>query len=468
LHRSLTYLLLATLLPLFALGQDADTKTYSLKEAQDQAVKNNTQVKLAALDVNIASKTVQSVGANVFPQIGATGSLNNYIDIPTSVVPADAFGFPAWFNQWIVDVGESTAIPPNLPSGSGGEFTELQFGSKYNSTIGLTVNQLIFDGAYIIGLKAAKSFVEVQTLTLSKTQIEVKSMVTEAYYAVLIAQQNVEILSRNLASTKTTFSESEELFSAGFIEKTALDQIKLLASNMEISYNTATEQLQISKKLLNYQMGLPLEEAISLSEELNSLADLSMGYSLDDPFNSENHIDYQMAQTQINLMELNKKKERFTYLPTVGGFFNYQRSAFSNELNFIGGKWYPTMIWGLSLNVPIFGGFGQAANLKIAGLQLEKAQMQQTQISDGLKLREASARLAFTSALSLYLNQKENLELAESIREKTGIKFKEGLASSMELTQAENQFFSTQGAYVQSVFSLLNAKIDLEKVLGKF
>jgi len=468
LNRSTTYLLLVSFLPLFTLAQDANTTTYSLKEAQEQAVKNNVQVKLAALDINIATKTVQSVGANVYPQIGATGSFNHFIDIPTSVVPANAFGFPAWFNQWISDVGESTAIQPNFPSASGQEFTELQFGSKFNSTIGLNVNQLIFDGSYIIGLKAAKSFVEVQRLAHSKTQMEVKSLATQAYFSVLIAQENGEILSRNLASIKNTYTETKEQFNTGFIEKSALDQIQLLVSNMEISHNTAIEQLEISKKILNFQMGLPLEEAVTLSEDLNSLAVLSTAYSLEDQFNSENHIDYQMAQTQIKLMELNKKKEQFVYLPTLGGFFNYQRNAFSNELDFISGKWFATTFWGLSLNVPIFGGFGQSANLKIAGLQLEKAQLQQAQISEGLKLNEASARSAYTSALSLYINQKKNLALAEAIRKKTGIKFKEGLASSMELTQAENQFFSTQGAYVQSVFSLLNAKTELEKALGKF
>ncbi|PCH86318.1 MAG: hypothetical protein COB88_08170, partial [Flavobacteriales bacterium] len=250
-------------------------------------------------------------------------------------------------------------------------------------------------------------------------------------------------------------------------EQIALDQVKLLVGNLEISHNTAKEQLEISGKLLNYQMGLPLGTQISLSEDLNSLASISSEFAVDNEFNLEEHLDFKMAQTQVQLMELNKKKEQFAYLPTLGGFFNHQRNAFRNEFDFTSGNWYPTTLWGLSLNIPIFGGFGQAAQLRIAGMQLEKAQIRQSQISDRLKLSEASKKLAFTSAMSLYLNQKENLELAKTIREKTAIKFKEGLASSMELAQAENQFFSTQGAYVQSVFSLLNAKTELQKALGQ-
>ena len=468
LYRCVTYLSFATLLPLFTLGQDANLKAYSLREAQDQAVKNNAQVQLVQLDVSIAEQTVKSVKAIGMPHVDASGTFNHYIDIPTSVVPADAFGFPDWFSQWIDDVAQSTAIDPSYPPSTGDEFNAVQFGSKYTSSFGITLNQLLFDGSFIIGVQAAKSFVDVQTQALSKTEIEVKLMVTRSYYAVLIAEQNVEILKKNLRSIQKTYAESKELLSSGFIEQIALDQIKLLVANLEISHNTAMEQLEISKKLLKFQMGLPLDTEISLSDELSSLATISADYIADDRFSFEAHIDYRIAQTQVRLLQLGKKVEQFKYLPTLDGFFSHQRNGYRNEFDFSGGSWYPTTIWGLSLNIPIIGGFGQVANHKIAGMKLEQAQIRQSQIVDGLKLSESSARLAFTAALSLYLNQKENLKLAETIREKTEAKFKEGIASSMELTQAENQFFSTQGAYVQSVFSLLNAKTELQKALGKF
>lgn len=464
--RFLTFLLVLT--PLLLSGQDSNTKAYSLKAAQDQAIQNNVQMKLAALDLQISKKTVQNVTAMGLPQIGATGSFNHFIDIPTSVVPADAFGFPDWFNQWVNDVAQTTSIDPNYPAASGSEFTELQFGSKYNSTVGISVNQLIFDGSYIIGLRAAKSFVQVQEQALSKTEIEVKAMVTQAYYSVLIADENVKILESNLNSITETFEDSKVLFSNGFIEQIALDQIKLLTSNLGIRHKTAGEQLEISKKLLYFQMGLPLNSTISLSDDLDALATISNADTSGIKFIHESHIDFQMAQTQVKLMELNKKKEQFTYLPTLGGFFNHQQNAFNNDLSLLGSSWYPTTLWGLSLNVPIWGGFGKAAKVKIAGYELEKAQLQQSQVADGLLLKEASARVSYTSALSIYLNQKDNLALAETIRTKMGIKFKEGLASSMELSQAENQFFSTQSAYIQSVFSLLNANIELQKALGEF
>ena len=466
--RYVTYLSVATLLPLFALCQDTSLKAYSLKEAQAQAVKNNAQVKQVMLDVSIAEQTVRSVTAIGMPQVDATGTFNHFIDIPTSVVPADAFGFPDWFSQWIDEVAQSTSVDPNYPPGNGEEFNAVQFGSKYTSSFGITYNQLLFDGSFIIGIQAARSFVDVQTQALSKTETEVKSIATRSYYSVLIAEQNVDILNKNLGSIQKTYEESEAFLSAGFIEQIDLDQIKLLVANLEISYNTAVEQLEISKKLLKFQMGLPLDAKIALSDELSSLATISADHIIDGSFSFETHIDYRVAQAQVRLLQLGKKAEQFKYLPTLGGFFNHQRSGYRNEFDFGSGSWYPTTIWGLSLNVPIFGGFGQAANLKIAGLKLEQAELRQAQVVDGLKLNESSARLAFTAALSLYLNQKENLSLAETIRERTGVKFKEGLVSSMELTQAENQFFSTQGAYVQSVFSLLNARTELQKALGTF
>jgi len=449
-------------------AQDNSTNSYSLKEAQAYAIINNYQVKSAVIDIGISHQTVKSLKAIAMPQIHGTGSILHYLDIPTSVVPSDAFGFPDWFDQWIDDVALSTNINPNFPVTKNGEFRELQFGSKYSSSAGIALNQMIFDGSYLIALKAVKTLVQVKEQSLVKTEIGVKDLVAQAYHAVLVTEENIKILSANVNNVKKTLAHSEAAFKNGFMEETDVSQIKLMLSNLENSLRNAKQKASVSKNLLKFQMGLDVAVVIILTDDLEDLIIESNENTISGAFNTESHIDFKLARAQVTLMSINYKVEKSKSLPTISGFFNHQQNSFRNEFDFFdSGKWYPTTLWGLNLTVPIFGGFGKRANVQKAKLELEKSELMQTQVSQSLKLQMQSSKLEYSAATDHYQNQKQNLKLAETIRNKMVIKFQEGLASSMDLTQAENQFFNTQANYIQSVFRLVNAKSNLDKTAGQ-
>ncbi|PCJ82846.1 MAG: hypothetical protein COA57_12855 [Flavobacteriales bacterium] len=450
------------------IAQDSTSAfSFSLKEALDYAVKNSYQSQTAALDIEVSEQTVKSVTAIGYPQINATGSFQNYIDLPIFVVPSDAFGFPDWFNEWINSVSQSTQTYPNIPAGNGSEFQELQFGSKYNSSGSITVNQLIFDGSYFIGLKAAKIFVEVTQHSLTKTETEVKMLVTQSYYTALVSEENINILSENNKTLEKTLAETKAMYEAGFVEEMDVEQLKLMLANVENSFKTAQQQSEISRSLLKFQMGLDIAQKIELKDDISSLLGATEVALVTQDFKIENHIDFKLVATNETLMELNTKAEKMKYIPRLSGFFNHQQNSYRNEFDFFsGGKWYPTTLWGINLSVPLFGGFGRQANLQKAKLELEKAQIQKEMVEQNLKLQEQVSRAEYNTAMDVYKNQKENLALADKIRNKTAIKFREGVASSMELTQAENQYLTTQGNYIQSVFQLLNAKTKLDKALN--
>jgi len=176
-----------------------------------------------------------------------------------------------------------------------------------------------------------------------------------------------------------------------------------------------------------------------------------------------------LITTQEALTKLNVKKEKYSRLPSVGSFLNYSRNAFRNDFSFFGdGKWYPTTVWGISVKIPIFDGFGQTARIEQAKLDLEKVRNQKMQLSQRLKLLAATSKNEYNSAYERFTTEKENLELAEKIKNKSFIKYKEGVASSLDLIQAENQYLTTQGNYIQSIVQLLNAKADLDKVLNNY
>ncbi|MBW6480689.1 MAG: TolC family protein [Bacteroidales bacterium] len=418
----------------------------SLEDAQKYALEHNLELRNAKADANIASRQVWEITASGLPQIDGSVGYQYFTDIPTNLVPAEFFG------------------------GEPGEFAEIQFGTEQNLTASLSVNQLIFDGSYIVGLQAARIFRELSQRVYLKSELEIKSMVTETYYLNLATAQNLEIMQENLINLEKTLFETQKTFDAGFTDAINVDQLKLTVANLKNRIASMGRQKELSLNMLKFQIGLDIEHPLVLTDELEVMfRNISPDISGIDDFNPENHIDFRIMKSQETMQLMTMRREWSFYLPNLSAFYTRQENAYRNEFNFFqsGRSWYPTSIIGLSLNIPIFSSGLRASRVQQARLELEKAQNNTRQIEQTLRLQKQEAWSGMQTSMEQYNNEKENLELAERILSRTRIMFREGLASSLELTQASDQFLSTQSNYINAMFELLNAKNKLEKALGR-
>jgi outer membrane protein len=418
----------------------------SLKDAQKYALEHNLELRNAKADANIASRQVWEITASGLPQIDGSVGYQYFTDIPTNLIPAEFFG------------------------GSPGDFLEVQFGTEQSLTATLSVSQLIFDGSYIVGLQAARIFRELSQRTYLKSETEIKSMVTETYYLNLATEQNLKIMQENLTNLEKTLFETQKMFEAGFTDAINVDQLKLTVSNLKNRITAMQRQYDLSINLLKFQIGLDIGHTLILTDELEVLfRNISPDIAGIDDFNPENHIDFRIMQSQEQMQLMTLRREWSFYLPNLSAFYTRQENAYRNEFNFFqsGQSWYPTSIIGLSLNIPIFSSGLRASRVQQARLELEKAQNNTRQVEQSLRLQKQEAWSGMQTAMEQYGSEKENLELAERILSRTRIMFREGLASSLELTQASDQFLSTQSNYINAMFELLNAKNKLEKALGR-
>lgn len=423
-----------------------EENSFTLKQAQDYALKNNYSVLNAGRDVDAAKKKVWETTAIGLPQVSAEAKFQNFIDLPTSLIPASAFN-------------------PLAPED---EFAELQFGTNYNTTATLSASQLIFDGSYIVGLQAAKTYKEFSINNKKKTEQEIKDAVAQAYHTVLVAKENQDVLTQSYQSTETLLNETKAMYKEGLIEAQNVDQFQLNLTNLKISVDQSQRQTEIAKNLLKFQMGIEINNDIELTDNL----DLLIEYQGESPlvkqaFNFSNHYDYQLIQTNEKLMKLNYRKEKYAFAPSLAAFFTHQQSNMSNDFDaFNGGKWYPTTLWGLSLKLPILTSGMRLSKMGQAKIEYEKARTNSKQVEQGLMLKAQTAQSKFNSAYDTYNNQKLSLELAKRIHNNTIKKYGEGLVSSMELTQSQIQMLSTEGMYIKSILDLLNAQSTLKKALG--
>lgn len=418
----------------------------SLEEAIDYALEHNYELNNAKADASIASRQVWEITASGLPQVSGTVGYQYFTDIPTNLVPAEFFG------------------------GEEGEFAEIQFGTEQNLTATLSVNQLIFDGSYIIGLRAARIFRALSVQIYERSEMEIKSTVRESYYLSLATARNLEIMSSNLDNLEKTLYETEKLFEQGFTDAINVDQLKLTVSNLKNNISGMERQKKLTLDLLKFQIGLEVEREIILTESLEDLfATISIEAISVNAFNPQNHIDFRIMESQEHMQLMSLRREWSFYLPNISAFYTRQENAYRNEFNFFESSqpWFPTSIIGLNLNIPIFSSGLRRSKVQQAKLELEKARNNTRMVEQSLILQKQEASDQLQTAMEQYNTEQDNLSLANRILERTTIMYREGLASSLELTQASDQLLTTQANYINAMFEMLNASNKLEKALGR-
>jgi outer membrane protein TolC len=423
-------------------SQDTGVIQLSLEQAKAYAVEHSYFTRQAVMDAEIAEKRVKETTAIGLPQVNASGSFNQNIDLPTQLVPDF--------------------------TGQTDRLQEIQFGTTYSLTGGVQVNQLLFNGSYIVGLQAARVYRELAYNSQERTELEIRDQATQAYSAVLVAKENVETLDSNVRYLKQTLDETRLLYEEGFAAEQDADQLEILYGSAENSYKDAVRYLEISENLFKFTLGIPIEKDVELTEGLDNV--LAYGQTqtvLQQQFSYVNNIDFKIAETNRELQKLNLRNVKTEYMPTLNAFYSYQQQFYNNELEIGDGDfWFPASLWGLNLNVPIFSSGQRHFKAQQAKIELDKADLQSEQVSQDLQIQYATARAQYVFALDRYENTKRNLDLVQSILSKEITKYNEGVSTSLNVANTQIQFFEVQSGYIQATQGLIQAKSTLDRILN--
>lgn len=448
-------LILSILIAAPGMGQDGNgPRKMNLREVIAYALENNPNLRNARIDRLIAKKTIWETTAIGLPQVNVQGLYTNIFKVPE-----------ANFGQTVlnIDIPDGTVITPqvlreNISLG----FTEgqaIKLGVKENITADFSFSQLIFSGEYIVGLQAAKTFYQLSTQSLAKTEAEVKEAVTNAYYLVLILEENNQILTNTLKNIEQLYAETRAIEAQGFIEDTEADQLELTKNNVANSIETLRRQTELAYKVLKLQMGMPFDEELGLTEKIEELASFADTSWVSMDFSLEANPSFQLMKTQEKLADLNLKREYSKFLPTLAGNFNHQWRYDKPDFDFMS----PNTL-AISLSMPLFTSGSRLSTLSKRKLELEKARISRDFVGKGLVIEAQQAQTEYKSAFSRYKTEYKNVQLADRIFQKTSRKYKEGVSSGMELTQAQNQFLNSQSNYFQAISDLLSRRSKIARL----
>ncbi|WP_199769351.1 TolC family protein [Flavivirga eckloniae] len=446
-------ILIFSLLCSIAMFSQENTKSFSLQEAIDFALENNRTAKNAAHDIKAAEKQKWETTATGLPQISASIDYQNFLKQQVSVIPA--FILPE-------DVRNELGLETD------DQFPTV-FGARQSMNAFAKVDQKIFDGSYLVGLQSAKVFLEISKNAKEKTDLEVRKAVVNAYGNVLLAEESVKILERNIDVLKKNLNETTKIYENGLGDEESVEQLQITLSGLESNLNNTTRLKTLSYQMLNITLGTEIDSNTILTDNLESLTAKNIILELiEAEENIENNIDFKIAENDKVSKELLLKLEKSKALPTLNAFLNAGYSTFGSDFVFTDSKqkWFGSSLFGVSMNIPIFSSGGRGAATQRARINLEKAKEDLTETQQKLKLQIAKAKSDYQFAIEDYDNKKQNLNLAERIEKKNQTKFFEGIASSFELRQAQTQLYSSQQEFLQAMLDVINKKAELETALN--
>ena len=439
------------------LGQNQEGKTFTLDQAINYAQDNHPDIQLKKLQIRDAEQQVKETAAIGLPQINGGLEYQYFIEKPRQIAPD--FLSPAVYGILF----QKGLIQPFPFTVGTQEFT---FAQSHNLTPSVSLSSLIFDGSYIVGLRAARSYNSLVQKDLNISFANVRKNVIDAYLPLLIIDENLKNLDLNISNLSQLLEQTEATFKEGFVEKLDVDRLKLSLSNLESERENLIRQRVVALNVLKMQMGFPVDSQMDIEGSIEQVLATSKGQQLlASTLSVDDRPEVDYLNTTIELNELNIQRYKAGYLPSLSAYVSYQNTYLGDD--FSNGTWLPTSVFGAKLNIPIFAGMGRKAQIERAKIDLEEVKVRKEQALEGFTLELSNAKTNFINAQARLEVRKDNLDLAKQIYETTQIKYKEGVGSSIEVSTAEQGLYQSQQYYYQSVFELLRAEADLAKAIGQ-
>jgi outer membrane protein TolC len=424
-------------------------QNYTLAQCIEYAVAHSVAVKNAQVDVATAKAQVGLVRADGLPQVNGSYSQNGNIK-------PQVFFFPA-----------TLAGDPNAPAG---EFVAVPAQAAHTGNAGINGSQMLFDGVFFLGLKAAQVYTELAEKGITRSRIDVATAVSKAYYGLLVGQERIALLNNNLARLEALLRETKAMNEQGFVEKIDVDRIEVNLNNLRTEQQRNTRLIDLSKALLKFQMGLRQTDELTIGQSLKDLKLDAAALTATEAFEPSTRIEYSILETQRKLDLMNIRRNKLEYLPKLSLIGNYSATTAQPTLARLyqfSQRWVTFASVGLNLQVPIFDGLRKKYIGEQRRLALVKTENQMQDLRRSFELETNQSAINLQNALDNLKVQQRNLDLAAEVARVTKVKYKEGLGSNIEVVNAENEHKTAETNYYNALYEALMAKVDLDKAQGK-
>ena len=409
----------------------------TVDQAVEYALDKNKSVASAKYDLLASEKAKWEAISAGLPTIDGSASISNNLAIMTRII--DFGGVP----------------------------TPIKFGTQYDASYGAAASALVFNAPWFVGIQSAKLAATLASQGLTLTRIETEESVKNVYYLILTLHETIKVIDQNLANLNEVLVSTEAMYSVGMAEATDVDQIRSNVSMLKNTRSSMERNMELNYNMLRFLLGVERGTGINLTDNLDDIvAGVNVDALIAEEFSLESNINYQLIESQLKMSQLSLKGAKATTLPSLATSIYYNRNGMGEQLGEL--EYFPYSAVGLQLQVPIFGSGSRYTKIKKAQINYEKALNTKSMVSDQLLLQERQLKFNLLNAFEQFRTQKDNVEIAGRVLASFQNKYNQGVASSLELTQANDNYLTAQSNYLNSIISLLQTKVSFDKLMNKF
>ncbi|HWR74595.1 MAG TPA: TolC family protein, partial [Bacteroidales bacterium] len=364
-----------------------------------------------------------------------------------------------------VSLGDNLAVMTRIIEMNGQQMA-FKFGTQYDLAYGVSASTVLFNAPWIVGIQTAKLATTLASQGLKLTEIDTKESVMTSYYLILVTEETIKIIDANIADLEETMVSTKAMYSVGMAEATDVDQIQANLSTLNNTKASMQRNQELTTNMLRFMLGVERTTGIILTETLDQVtAKVNVEVLLAEDFDMNENINYQLIESQYQMSELALKGAKAAVLPSLAASIYYNQNGMGDQLNDM--EFYPNSVLGFQLQVPILASGLRSTRIKRAKIDLDKAENTRAMVSDQLLLQEKQLRYNLISSNEQYRSQKENADVAARILQSFENKYNQGMASSLELTQANSNYLTAQNNYLTALLNLLQTKVAYDKLMNK-
>ena len=405
----------------------------SLSEARDYALEHNRTLQNADLSVRQAYAARWQTIASMLPQADMSLGLN-YTD-----------------GSMKFSMGEGMQMDRKIENLAG--------------SLGVSAS-IAINGQLIMGALINNTAIEMQDINKSNTELDVISNVETYYITALAMEKTVSLLDKSMVDLEKLYEITNNSVLAGVAEQTTADQIKVQVASMRSAINSTKRSLEMIYNALALQMAAGADVKLVLTDELDNVLNVEEALNLlSADFNLSSNYSYLLAEQNVKMAKQNVIMAGMAYVPTLSAFYQYTspNKYFKGEA----AMEQSMGIVGLQLSIPLWSSGKRAAGITEKKLARQAAENSLADARDALMVQHKQLRYNLSTAYEDFDMQKLNIDVSQRVFESTSNKFEYGHASALELTNASMTLLTAQSDYVQAILSLVNAQIELKKLLNK-
>ncbi|MDM8003874.1 MAG: TolC family protein [Bacteroidota bacterium] len=408
----------------------------SVDQAVEYALDHNRSVAAARYDLLASEKGVWEALAAGLPSIDASASLSYNLAIMTRII------------------------------NFGGTPTAFKFGTNYDASVGASLSTVVFNAPWLVGVETAKMASTLARQGLAQTTLDTKENIRNVYFLILTLKESMKVVEGNLENLNAILASTKAMYSVGMAEATDVDQMQSTVTMLENSKSSMLRTLEVNYNMLRFLLGVPAGTVLTLTDSLDGItAQIDVDALLAEEFRIEDNISYQLIESQHAMSELALKSAKASTLPSLAGSIYYNRTGMGDELMHM--QYFPYSAVAVQMQIPIFASGLRSAKINKAKINLEKSLNTKSMVSEQLLMQERQLRYNLLNANEQFRSQKANIEIAGRVLDSFRNKYNQGMASSLELTQANNNYLTAQNNYISAIMNLLQTKVAFDKLMNK-